>query len=68
MPSVTLKGHFDKRSILLDEPYQIPPTACLLVTLLGSGQDDERALWVGCRYPAWPAPIAKTNRNMGQPM
>ncbi len=47
MPSVTLKAHFDGRSILLDEPYQIPPHARLLVTLVEPGQDDERALWAG---------------------
>ena len=47
MPSITLKAHFDGRSILLDEPYQIPPNARLLVTLVESGQDDERALWAG---------------------
>lgn len=45
MPSVTLKAHFDGRSILLDEPYQIPPNARLLITLVEPGQDDERALW-----------------------
>jgi len=45
MPSITLKAHFDGRSILLDEPYQIPPHARLLVTLVE--QDDERALWAG---------------------
>ncbi|AUB84276.1 hypothetical protein [Candidatus Thiodictyon syntrophicum] len=47
MPSVTLKAHFDGRSILLDEPYQLPPNARLLVTLVEPGQDDERAAWVG---------------------
>jgi hypothetical protein len=47
MPSVTLKAHFDGRSILLDEPYQIPPNARLLVTLVEPGQDDEHALWGG---------------------
>lgn len=47
MPSVTLKAHFDGRSILLDEPYQIPPNARLLVTLVDQGQDDEHALWAG---------------------
>ncbi|WP_295385450.1 hypothetical protein [uncultured Thiodictyon sp.] len=45
MISVTLKAHFDGRSILLDEPYQIPFNARLLVTLVEPGQDDERALW-----------------------
>jgi hypothetical protein len=47
MPSVTLKAHFDGRSILLDEPYQIPSNARLLVTLVEPGQDDERTLWSG---------------------
>lgn len=47
MPSVTLKAHFDGRSILLDEPYQIPSNTRLLVTLVEPGQDDERTLWSG---------------------
>ena len=47
MPSVTHKAHVDGRSILLDEPYQIPPNARLLVTPVEPGQDDERALWRG---------------------
>ena len=39
MPNLTLEAHFDGRSILLDEPYQIPPNARLLVTLVDPGQD-----------------------------
>lgn len=52
MPSVTLKAHFDGRSILLDEPYQIPSNARLLVTLVEPGWDDERALWTGLSLAA----------------
>jgi hypothetical protein len=45
MPGVILNAHFDGRSILLDEPYQIPPNARLPITLVDPGRDDERALW-----------------------
>lgn len=47
MPSVTLKAHFDGRSILLDEPYQLPANARLLVPLVEPVQDGDHALWAG---------------------
>jgi hypothetical protein len=34
MPAITLKAHFDGENIKLDEPYQLPPDAQLLVTVL----------------------------------
>ncbi|MEI7867645.1 MAG: hypothetical protein WCI11_07120 [Candidatus Methylumidiphilus sp.] len=34
MPTVTLQAHYDGKQILLDEPFEIPPNARLMVTLL----------------------------------
>ena len=34
MPSITLKSHYDGRSILLDESYELPPKAQALVTVV----------------------------------
>ena len=48
MPTVTLKAHFDGERIRLDEPYELPANASLLVTLLMPQLDDEdRAAWIG---------------------
>ncbi|HEX3598575.1 MAG TPA: hypothetical protein VHU84_00455 [Lacipirellulaceae bacterium] len=49
MPPVSLKAHFDGHSIQLDEPFELPPNAQLLITLLPStGNDaDDRAAWDG---------------------
>ncbi len=46
MPVISLKAHFDGKSIQLDEPYELPPDAQLIVTVLSpSPVDDERATW-----------------------
>lgn len=34
MPVTSLKAHFDGKTIQLDEPYEFPPNAQLLVTVL----------------------------------
>lgn len=34
MPAVTLQAHFDGRQIVLDEPYELPRNASLMVTVL----------------------------------
>ena len=34
MPTVSLKAHYDGKSILLDEPFQIPTHSELMVTIL----------------------------------
>jgi hypothetical protein len=34
MPTVAIPAHFDGKNIVLDEPYELPPNASLLVTLL----------------------------------
>ena len=41
MSSIPLKFHYDGRSISLDEPYELPPSAQLLATVVApeSGAD-----------------------------
>jgi hypothetical protein len=41
MPTVTLQAHYDGRHIVLDEPYDLPPNAPLMVTLLGASVEPE---------------------------
>jgi hypothetical protein len=47
MPSVTLKAHYDGERIQLDEPFDLPRNALLLVTVvpLPEGNDD-RVAWL----------------------
>ena len=48
MSSVILKAHYDGQHIVLDEPFELPPNAPLVVTVLSpvSPQtDSERAEW-----------------------
>ena len=46
MPTVTLKAHYDGERILLDEPYDLPRNALLMVTVLPIAESAERADWV----------------------
>jgi hypothetical protein len=46
MPSITLNAHFDGQQITLDEPFEIPSNAKLLVTVLET-PDLERDEWTG---------------------
>lgn len=46
MPSVSLKAHFDGERIQLDEPFDLPPNAALLVTVLPTNGDADRSAWV----------------------
>lgn len=46
MPLTSLKAHFDGKTIRLDEPYEFPPNAQLLVTLLSpTPLESERVGW-----------------------
>jgi hypothetical protein len=45
MPAITLKAHFDGERILLDEPFDLPPNASLMVTVLPTASDGEDAAW-----------------------
>ncbi len=46
MPSITLNAHFDGQRITLDEPFEIPSNAKLLVTILET-PDLEQDEWTG---------------------
>lgn len=46
MPVVSLRAHFDGQSIQLDEPFQLPPNAKLLVTVLAPSLQTEEADWL----------------------
>ena len=41
MPAVTLQAHYDGRQIVLDEPYDLPVDAHLMVTLLPASADSD---------------------------
>ena len=41
MPTVTLQAHYDGEHIVLDEPYELPPNASLMVTLVPAAADSE---------------------------
>lgn len=41
MPAVTLPAHYDGQHIVLDEPYDLPTNANLMVTLLPASSDVE---------------------------
>lgn len=42
MPAISLKAHYDGQAIRLDEPYDLPQDAQLLVTVLSTAADDGR--------------------------
>ncbi len=46
MPNVSLKAHYDGKTIRLDEPFELPKGAQLIVTVLEAAQlEQERAGW-----------------------
>ncbi len=47
MPTVALQAHYDGEHIVLDEPYELPANASLMVTLLPSTSDaDSEDAWL----------------------
>jgi len=47
MPTVTLQAHYDGRQIVLDEAYELPANAPLMVTVLPSSSDtDSEEAWL----------------------
>lgn len=47
MPSISLRAHYDGKTIRLDEPFDLPDSAQLIVTVLETVQaDSERAGWI----------------------
>ncbi len=56
MPIVSLKAHYEGKTIHLDEPFDLPEGAQLIVTVLDVAPDDqERAGWfdLSARGLAW---------------
>lgn len=46
MPAISLKAHFDGQHIQLDEPFELPRDASLLVTILSPASlEQERQAW-----------------------
>ena len=46
MPTVSLRAHYEGKTIRLDEPYDLPEGAQLIVTVLEApSSDQERAGW-----------------------
>ena len=52
MPSVTLKAHFDGERILLDEPFDLPRNALLLVTVVPPQGNGDHVAWVAASSAA----------------
>ncbi len=53
MPSVSLKAHYDGERIQLDEPFDLPRNAPLLVTVLpASDRDGDRVEWLAASKEA----------------
>lgn len=47
MPVVSLKAHFDGQHIQLDEPFELPRDAQLLVTVLKpASSEEQRESWL----------------------
>jgi len=47
MPTVALQAHYDGQHIVLDEPYNLPANANLIVTVLPSSTDaDSEEAWL----------------------
>ena len=46
MPTISLKAHYDGKTIRLDEPFDLPEGAQLIVTVLEAQPDGERAGWI----------------------
>lgn len=46
MPIISVRAHFDGTNIQLDEPFELPPNAPLLVTVLSSAHEElSKADW-----------------------
>jgi hypothetical protein len=47
MPTISLKAHYDGKTIRLDEPFDLPQDARLMVTVLQPTIETEREDWSG---------------------
>ena len=41
MPTIALQAHYDGRRIVLDEPFELPVSAALMVTVLPAASEPE---------------------------
>ena len=51
MPTIALQAHFDGRQIVLDEPFDLPANASLMVTVLpapaaSTAETDSESAWL----------------------
>jgi len=63
MPSITLKSHYDGRSILLDEPYELPTNAQTPVTVAAPVPGVDQKQWTSWGTRALRALMAIISRN-----
>jgi hypothetical protein len=67
MPSISLKAHYDGTAIRLDEPFDLPEGAQLIVTVLEAAESDqeraERAVDVA-RELAWAGHLTSFGENL----
>jgi len=52
MPTVSLRAHYDGERIQLDEPFELPRDASLLVTVLPRDENGDRAAWIAAAKQA----------------
>ncbi len=45
MPTIALQAHYDGQHIVLDEPYDLPANASLMVTVLPAADESEE-VWL----------------------
>ena len=75
MKAVTLPAHFDGKHIQLDEPFKLSADARLIVTVLSSAAESERADWVSLSKaglarayaddePDYPASLVRRRRKV----
>lgn len=68
MPSVSLNAHFDGQLIVLDEPFEIPNNARLLVTVVPPATDFDRDQWATLAGTGIAGPTGTTSPSTAQRM
>jgi hypothetical protein len=46
MPTIALQAHYDGERIVLDEPFDLPVNASLIVTVLPEAEFDSEEIWL----------------------
>lgn len=65
MPAVTLKAHYDGERIVLDEPFEIPRNAPLMVTVLPASESVVGEDWILAARKALSAAYASEEPEYG---